>query len=201
MFTSIPDLPIIESWFIASVPHGSFISAWFFEFNLALKTRDTYIQDLKRDYGEEQFLKFRQNISDGMTGYFKIHVAAQKIIQINGFKMYTKPAEEEPFLLYYENGWNSDKYANCLLEDAPARIPRIIKLTSETRPFIISKLDSGFKISEKSIYSRFVLDSIRNEKNMKYMFFEDSDIFENNFVIIYRTLFSHHLRKCKVPRV
>ena len=77
-FTVVPDLPVIESWFIAARPRSRFVSLWNREFQRIneFETVDAYVKDVEA----QGFAEAIRGIG-GMKDYLAIHVAASVVMQ------------------------------------------------------------------------------------------------------------------------
>ncbi|KAJ3213892.1 hypothetical protein HDU67_002346 [Dinochytrium kinnereticum] len=165
-FTTIPTRPVFESWFIATIPHGRWITAWFNEFNKVFSNfnmEDTYLDSLKRMYGLKTYRRILQR--NKMPGYLKIHMASQKVLEVDGVPVpYGEAAEKVPYRLLARLDWNGTVYAKALLEPFadPEGVPLVFKLREEERKALVELLSNPkTRISPKSIYGRFV-NSRRN---------------------------------------
>ena len=106
-FTTNQNYPVIESWFIASTSTNEFINLWFKEFDYACKKfnndGNAYLMELKQLYGPDKYNELVHNIES--PDYLTIHMAAQKIMQINNIK----PFIEKEFSEYHKNVINGLK--------------------------------------------------------------------------------------------
>ena len=156
-WTKLENSPILESWFIASVPRGYFITAWFHEFNSVIRDYgfdDQYLVDLKTKHGEEKYKNLLQ--SNSMPNYLKIHIAAQKIIQIDGIlPPHAESAECGPFKLICSHNWDSKKAAYSLIRKWEGNLPIIFKLRGDERKALNEVLETQ-KAHPESIYARFL---------------------------------------------
>ncbi|KAJ3107815.1 hypothetical protein HDU97_003163 [Phlyctochytrium planicorne] len=160
-FTSDFSKPIVESWFIATVPRGKYITSWFNEFNkifVNFDMKDTYLDFLKDQYGEAGYEEIRQK--NNMASYLKIHMASQKILAKDGVPVpFTLPAEEGPYLLLDRGGWSDGEVAKQLVgpwkdEKNP---PIVIKLRGGGRRDTIKLLEDKTTLIDKtSVYAKFV---------------------------------------------
>jgi len=134
-FTSIPESPVIESWFLAAPPGSEFIKKWrecFTKIN-DFDTAEDYVKSIT-DQGV--------NISkiDG-PAYLAIHVAAQYVLQKQmtpdevSIKLYLPKAEDGPYKYLHENGWNIKESVNSLCDKKYTDQP-LIKLRGCERGII-----------------------------------------------------------------
>jgi Capsular polysaccharide synthesis protein len=152
-----------ESWFIASVPNGKFITALFNEFDFACKTfgndGDKYIEHLRTSYGHEQTEDILQNIYRGLIGYLTIYVCIQKVIKIDGLdsKLVTGiPGESGPILYQTKHRWNHEAVVKDLLGPWPAEgVNKLVKLVREDRKHI--QKQNWLNPHPESIFAKFLI--------------------------------------------
>jgi hypothetical protein len=158
--------PILDNFFIASVPKGQFVTAWLLEYTLALKS--DYVADLKNNYEPLVFESLTSEIQD--LEYFKMNLAGQKVLQINKIpSLATESAFETPFRLFMANdrdpALTAKAIVTCsLINDRNMKgceslwpVPFMIKLTSAVREQLIAILDeTPFAVQENSVYSRYL---------------------------------------------
>jgi Capsular polysaccharide synthesis protein len=163
-YTSLTEFPVLESWFISSIPQGTFVTAWFKEFDWIVRELDgdgdRYLAHLLHTYGQERHDHLRQRIAT--ASYLKIHIAAQKVMQIEGLEgIYSEAAEDEPFgpyILRARHHWNSKEYAHAFFKDYSAKVPRLSKIIGPVRAEMMRYLeDPTNTISDSSLYRRFLM--------------------------------------------
>mgnify|MGYP003333737374 CR=1 FL=1 len=158
-FTTNQNYPVIESWFIASTSTNEFINLWFKEFDYACKKfnndGNAYLMELKQLYGPDKYNELVHNIES--PDYLTIHMAAQKIMQINNIKPYMCDiAEEGPFKLLTKLGWDHTKMGEYLcIPNTDTDLPNIIKLRGGERDSLIKYLEKNAP-SKDSIYDRYL---------------------------------------------
>jgi hypothetical protein len=158
-FTTIPMYPVIESWFIAAVPHHPFIIAWFNEFDRICRIHgndgNAYIDELKSEYGDDVYKKLCQDII--IPDYLTIHLAAQKVMQIGNIKPYVVDiAEDNPFYIISNSNWDSSIFVKKITEEyTDTFLPSVIKLRGSETSALREYLDTNESHSS-SIYARFV---------------------------------------------
>lgn len=143
-FTTNEKFPVIESWFIASIPNHPFISLWYDEFISIINYKKVgdYIQHLK-DIGVDP-----QKI--GGLEYLTIHMCAQKILQIDNYptdNLVIIDAKNGPFKWVISSGWNVyDGFKNSCsnLENK-----QIMKLTSGDRKKFEEILQNDSELNEE----------------------------------------------------
>ena len=106
-FTTKPAFPVIESWWFATAPGGSFITQWrevFMGLYADLPIADR-IARMKAADGIDL-----QGIHQPMQQYLYIHAAAQYVLQKRGGSsrgMVLWKAEDGPFKYLKDNGWDA----------------------------------------------------------------------------------------------
>ena len=163
LFTKDSSYPMLESWFIATIPRGKFITAWFAEFDFAARTwgndGQKYLDHLVDTYGQDQYDTLAQNIM--MPDYLTIHMAAQKVMRIDGIKSLSAHAAEkspyQPYRVLVEHcQWDSEQFAKKVLLPWKAPLPRLVKIRGEERAILMSLLKTGHEIDRTSIYYQSV---------------------------------------------
>jgi hypothetical protein len=102
-FTSDERFPVLEAWFFATVPHGSFITKW----------RKAFFMLEEFESAEEAVNSVRESTDlQKINGpaYLFINVAAQSVMQNHPDlvkQMTLRKAEEGPYQYITKNGWNS----------------------------------------------------------------------------------------------
>ncbi|KAJ3100322.1 hypothetical protein HDU97_002362 [Phlyctochytrium planicorne] len=168
-FTSDSDNPVIESWLIATVPRGRFITAWFNEFNRVFanfRMGDAYLDHLKFMFGEDGYKRIKQENS--MPHQLKILIAAQKVITMDlAPHPYSEPAEKGPYKLLKAVNWNDGVQAKKILTEPCGKeiLPGLIKIRAEGRSALVALLeDKGLEVHADSIYANFVRNATRSLK-------------------------------------
>ena len=132
-FTTRLEYPVIESWFLVSVPESIIIKLWLQCFSKINKYEDlnTYIDWVKND----QYVDL-QNINALI--YLTIHVACQHMLQ--NFltqeqiqtKIYLEKAEDGPLKYLADNEWDSQKALMNVCKD-PSLKTLVLKMRSMER--------------------------------------------------------------------
>lgn len=138
-FISKENIPVIESWFFATVPHGKFITAWRNEFMKAEKYAS--IKDAL------QALKDEGVQYDKISGpeYLFIHVCAQKILQkemtLDEIKktFFLLKAEDTAFKYLSANNWDTIRGIESLCRGE--NITPIIKFRGSERGYLEKNQD------------------------------------------------------------
>ena len=152
-----------ESWFIASVPNGTFITALFNEFDFACKTfgndGDKYIEHLRKNYGDEKTEDMLQNIFRGLIGYLTIYVCIQKVLKIDkidGNLVKGIPGESGPILYQTKHRWNHEAVVRDLLGPWPTEgVNKLVKLVREDRKHLQNK--DWMHPHPESIFAKFLV--------------------------------------------
>jgi hypothetical protein len=142
--------PIIDNFFIATKQYGLFVTSWLLEYTLSLKT--DYINDLDSHYNTT--LMF-QGVDD--VEYFKMNIAAQKLIQINKLAIASTKGRLGPFILYdnYPT-YDASLVAKRYLDRFEGGVPVMLKFTHQVRTSIEMLLEEGSQVHPESIYSRYL---------------------------------------------
>ena len=112
--------PAIENWFFAAPPKSTFMKAWLDEYMHVADygSIDEYVES-RRKMGVKLFLQ-------GMDNYLFMHVAAQKVLQMDGYpeaKLKLGVAEDGPFKYLEMGGWNPDVSLDKACEDPSVHKP------------------------------------------------------------------------------
>ncbi|KAJ3104328.1 hypothetical protein HDU96_008966 [Phlyctochytrium bullatum] len=161
-FTRWLEAPVMESWFIASVPRGRYITAMFMEFNFAManfKVNEGYVEHLRRTVGDKMYEdKIRQG--NVMESYLIIHLCSTKVVAIDGVPPpMTENAELGPNRFEQDNGWNDWEAARALRRNYTFPTPLTVKLRGGFRDSLIRQLRAGEGSEPGSVYARFVAGS------------------------------------------
>lgn len=114
--------PVLENWFIASKPNTPFVSAWKKEF-----------LEIANYANVQEYVNSRRalgvNIStlEHMANYLAMHIAAQKLIQIDKLSLQNAVLEETsvrgPMRFLIKNRWNAKKAIREVCLDKSLRKP------------------------------------------------------------------------------
>ena len=133
--------PIIESWFLASVPQSCFVIHWKDEFEKInnYENVNDYIQKLK-DLG----VNF-QRIPYSLQNYLAIHASAQYILQKqhNDFRIKVYKAEDGPYKYITETNWDHHSATKSLVDNVERFKNSILfsKLRSSERNTLLNEYD------------------------------------------------------------
>ncbi len=132
--------PVLENWFIAAKPNVPFITAWkneFLEIANYASVRE-YIRSRKAMGVDISTLEH-------MADYLAMHVAAQKLIQIDKLSLENiemhETSEGGPFWFLIKNGWNAKKAIEEACLNKNMRKP-FLKFHNVSRDEFIKRLDS-----------------------------------------------------------
>ena len=161
--TSKKDSPMYESWFMASVPGGKFITALFNEFDFACRTFKNqgygYVEHLKKQYGDERIDNMLQYMFRGLVGYFTIYICIQKIIEIDGIdkKLITPMSGESgPILYQTKHRWNHQYVIDDLIGKWPAEgVHKLVKLVGDDRKELEKR--DWLNPHPESIFAKFLI--------------------------------------------
>lgn len=155
--------PMYESWFMASVPNGKFITALFNEFDFACKKFNNngyeYVEHLKKIYGNDKISDLLQNMFRGLLGYFTIYIAIQKVIKIDGIDptlIHGIPGESGPILYQTKHRWNHKYVINDLIGPWPAEgVNKLVKLVNNDRKELEKR--DWMNPHPESIFAKFLI--------------------------------------------
>ncbi|KAJ3117939.1 hypothetical protein HDU96_004843 [Phlyctochytrium bullatum] len=158
-FTTDVETPVMESWLIATVPRGKYITSMFMEFNFAManyNVNEGYIEHLRKAHGDQVYeQKIRQNLDNEY--YLIILLCSSKVQAIDGIPTpMTENSEDGPNRIQHENGWNDWESAVALRRNLTFPTPLTVKLRGGFRDALIEQLRDGMPVEEGSVYRRFV---------------------------------------------
>jgi Capsular polysaccharide synthesis protein len=167
VFSFEPPYPLIEPWFIATIPHGAFITHWFKEFDYIFRSGGgvNYIKNMKERYGQEIWGNIIEFIGDYKYGL--VHVAAQKVLQVDKIPaLYNEPATEPQYGPYYLYGnvskWDFADYGRMWIEPFSGDVPILSKLTGGIRSQMMHHLHYDRDPNETtSLWYRYLRQPIR----------------------------------------
>ncbi|MFG6461071.1 glycosyltransferase family 32 protein [Roseateles sp. DXS20W] len=132
--TTRPELPLIENWFMASVPAGGFVTELAAAFDRALdEGAETLLQRLR---SEGRHAAVVQGLNDEFQRYLLMHVAAADLLDRapEAHRLALLRAEDGPYAWLAAVGWRKrHHYARLALTHAPTRLPALIKLRGGDR--------------------------------------------------------------------
>lgn len=139
--------PVIENWFLSSVPGSRFMREWFevFHEKVILGGTTDYLQGLKRRGVYETILQ-------GITSpeYLTMHIAGQEVIQEMGpHRLSLARAEDSAFFYHERAGWNVKRlHRELLFKPMGARVPLLVKLRGADRRYLDRYLTAGIYLRD-----------------------------------------------------
>jgi len=133
-FTSRPDQPIVENWFMAAQPASPFVKALAAEFDLAITMgEEAYLAAL-----DQQGVRARvvQALGPKDQIYLIMHVAAAVVLDRHplAYSLALSRAEDSALAFHAALGWRKRHMFACLaLLPCPKRLPMLIKLRGGDR--------------------------------------------------------------------
>lgn len=136
--------PVIESWFLACNKNSTFMGLWRDEF-LKMAEFPSFREYVfsRRDIGVDY-----EQI--GSPGYLTIHIAAQKILQVDKYpldSLILRRAEDGPYRYLAENEWDSERALKFACKNKKYQGP-IMKMRRDERTFLDQKIDSDFSLEK-----------------------------------------------------
>ena len=161
--TSDQNFPMYESWFMASIPNGKFITALFNEFDFACKTfgnkGENYVEHLKNVHGSKKIGELLQYMSTSLYGYFTIYICIQKVLRVDGINsnlVNSLAGEEGPIMYHAKYNWDSKKIVDDLTGPWPAEgVNKLIKLVNNDRKELETR--NWLNPHPESIFAKFLI--------------------------------------------
>lgn len=155
-FTTRPDQPIIENWFMAAVPQSHFIKTLAHEFDQALRMGEaSYLEKLQASGKLTQVV---QGLGPKDQLYLIMHVAAAFILdrtQVD-YRLSLIRAEDSALGFHAALKWRKRHlYARLALSPAPTNLPWIIKLRGGDRRVFESGWTSGRVFKGSALFQLF----------------------------------------------
>jgi len=151
-FTTRPDQPIIENWFMAAPPQSPFILALAQEFDRALHQGEAQYLATLRDKGCLETVV--QGLGPKDQIYLIMHVAAAIVLNRDpeAYKLALIRAEDSALGFHAALKWRKRHlYARLALTPAPARLPCIIKLRGGDRRIFERGLTRGWLLRSSAL--------------------------------------------------
>lgn len=133
-FTTRPDQPIVENWFMAAPPESPFVSALAAEFELAISLGEAAYLDRLRKQGKLD--RVVQGLGPKDQQYLIMHVAAAVILDAGeqAYRLALTRAEDSAFAFHKALGWRKRHlFARLAWTPCPGRLPVLIKLRGGDR--------------------------------------------------------------------
>jgi uncharacterized membrane-anchored protein YhcB (DUF1043 family) len=157
-FTSRPELPIVENWFMAAAPGCRFVADLAREFDIVLQMGEPAYSEQLRKQG--RFERVVQNLDDQYRQYLIMHLAAASLLDANPqrYSMVLLRAEDTALSLHAALGWRKRHlYARMALTPCPAstRLPFLVKLRGGDRRVTERGLARGW-VLRNSFLARYL---------------------------------------------
>ena len=155
-YTTDPERPMVENWFIAAPPGDPFIDAWSKEFDQALALGEQgYLEALG---ASGRLDAVAQGLPADLRGYLLMHLAAG-VVLLRGdpaHRLHLVRAEDMAFALHAALRWRKRHlYARLALTPPPRRVPALIKLRGPDRTVVEKGLAAG-RIWRGSLLARLL---------------------------------------------
>ena len=146
-YTSVPDRPVVENWFMAAPPGSPFIEDLQREFTqeVIARTGEQYIAHLQ---AQGLYTQALQRID--MPAYLTMHLALQVILLRGGsYRLGLSPAESGPYFLHVQGRWRRAALKlRLLFMRARGPLPPLIKLRSPDRRRLDDYLAQGMYLPD-----------------------------------------------------
>jgi len=146
-YTSVPDRPVVENWFMAAPPGSAFIEDLQREFTqeVIARTGEQYIAHLQ---AQGLYTQALQRID--MPAYLTMHLALQVILLRGGsYRLGLSPAESGPYFLHVQGRWRRAALKlRLLFMHARGPLPPLIKLRSPDRRRLDDYLTQGLYLPD-----------------------------------------------------
>lgn len=146
-YTSVPDRPVVENWFMAAPPGSAFIEDLQREFTqeVIARTGEQYIAHLQ---AQGLYTQALQRID--MPAYLTMHLALQVILLRGGsYRLGLSPAESGPYFLHVQGRWRRAALKlRLLFMRARGPLPPLIKLRSPDRRRLDDYLTQGLYLPD-----------------------------------------------------
>lgn len=157
-FTTRPELPIVENWFMAAAPGCLFVADLAGEFDTVLQLGEAaYTEQLRAQGRYDQVV---QGLDDQHRQYLTMHLAAASLLDANPqrYAMALLRAEDTALSLHAALGWRKRHlYARMALTPCPApgRLPALVKLRGGDRRVTEQGLARGWLL-RGSLLARYL---------------------------------------------
>ena len=146
-YTSAPERPVVENWFMAAPPGSPFIEDLQREFTqeVIARTGEQYIAHLQ---AQGLYTQALQRID--MPAYLTMHLALQVILLRGGsYRLGLSPAESGPYFLHVQGRWRRAALKlRLLFMRARGPLPPLIKLRSPDRRRLDDYLTQGLYLPD-----------------------------------------------------
>jgi hypothetical protein len=155
-FTTRPDQPIVENWFMAAIPRSRFIETLAHEFDQALRMGEAqYLEKLQTSGKLSQVV---QGLGPKDQLYLIMHVTAAFILDSaqESYKLSLIRAEDSALGFHAALQWRKRHlYARLALSPAPRNLPWIIKLRGGDRRIFERGLARGW-LNPQSVVAKLL---------------------------------------------
>lgn len=151
-FTTRPDQPIVENWFMAACPESPFILALAQEFDRAIHQGEAYYLASLGECGCLETVVQGLGLKDQL--YLIMHVAAAVVLNRDpeAYKLALIRAEDSALGFHAALKWRKRHlYARLAMTPAPARLPCIIKLRGGDRRIFERGLQRGWLLKSSAL--------------------------------------------------
>ena len=146
-YTSVPQRPVVENWFMAAPPGSPFIEDLQREFTeeVIARTGEQYIAHLQ---AQGLYAQALQRID--MPAYLTMHLALQVILLRGGsYRLGLSPAESGPYFLHVQGRWRRAALKlRLLFMRARGPLPPLFKLRSPDRRRLDDYLAQGLYLPD-----------------------------------------------------
>ena len=146
-YTSVPQRPVVENWFMAAPPGSPFIEDLQREFTqeVIARTGEQYIAHLQ---AQGLYTQALQRID--MPAYLTMHLALQVILlRCGSYRLSLSPAESGPYFLHVQGRWRRAALKlRLLFMRARGPLPPLIKLRSPDRRRLDDYLTQGLYLPD-----------------------------------------------------
>ena len=131
--TTLPEYPVIESWFFASIPGSNFVSKWRDE----LEVMNTL--DKEEDYKNNVKARGVDIQDTPQPDYLNVYLSAQAVMQTQMSpgeikdKIHVLKAEDGPFKHSVSNSWDPSSSVRSLCNRSQSDLPDLIKIYGNER--------------------------------------------------------------------
>ena len=133
-YSTRPELPLVENWFMAAVPGSAFMQAWAQVLDQALLLGAEALLDKLRAEGRLE--RVVQDLTPDFQLYLLMHVAVADLLdrEPERYRLALLRAEDSAYALHAALGWRKRHlYARLAMTPCPARLPALIKLRGPDR--------------------------------------------------------------------
>lgn len=149
-FTTKPETPILENWFIAAVPGSPFIANW-----LKLISDEVIARGTAQCFERLQQKDYYADLVQGITipDYLVMHLLGQELMQFGPPARFALARAEDCAFFYHEAvSWRLKAlHAEILFKPAAGRVPLFVKLRGGDRPYLERYLSTGVYLRDSVV--------------------------------------------------